>query len=68
MTLNLLFLLTQSGISLLNIVEERPRHFAFILSNPKKCEELKQKYLNGAKASALNLFQKKRHVVNRNEK
>ncbi len=53
------FLLTQSGISLLNIVEERPRHFAFILSNPKKCEELKQKYLNGAKASALNLFQKR---------
>lgn len=53
------FLLTQNGITLLNVIEEHPRHFVFILSNPKKCEKLKQKYLNGAKAIAQSLFQKR---------
>lgn len=53
------FLLTQNSIALLNVIEERPRHFIFVLSNPKKCEELKQKYLNGSKTSALDLFQKR---------
>ena len=49
------FLLTQS-ISLVEIQENRPRHFIFLLSDPDKCNVLKREYLNNASAPAREIF------------
>ena len=57
------FLLTNTGINLIDIVEDYSRHFLFILSNPELCTKLKQKYLNNAPASALELFSKREILI-----
>lgn len=56
------FLLTQ-GVSLVEIQEDRPNHFIFILSDPNKCNELKQLYLNNASAPARELFSNREILI-----
>ncbi len=53
------FMLTQNGIDLLDIQEDKYHHFSFILSNPERCEELRHQYLNSASATARELFSKR---------
>lgn len=57
------FLLTQKGLSLIDIVEDYPGHFMFVLSDLKRCTELKQQYLNNASAPALELFSKREMLI-----
>lgn len=56
------FLLTQE-ISLIDIHEDAPRHFIFVLSELDKCLQLKSKYLNGAAASAWQLFSQREKLI-----
>lgn len=49
------FLLTQ-GINLLDVIEDYPNHFTFLLSDSKKSNELKRNFLNNAVAPARELF------------
>lgn len=57
------FLLVSQKIKLLDINEDSPRHFIFILSDAPKCEELKQEYLNGGSAPAQELFMKRDMLI-----
>jgi len=57
------FLLTQVGVTLVDIIEDYPGHFVFVLSDPKRCTELKQQYLNNASAPALELFSKREMLI-----
>jgi len=52
------FLLTQ-GIPLLDVVEDAPRHYIFVLSDADRCQELKRKFQNNAPAPAQELFAKR---------
>ena len=67
------FLLTQEGVTLVDIIEDYPGHFVFVLYDPKRCTELKRQYLNNATAPALELFSKREMLIseiknrNRNE-
>lgn len=65
------FLLTQN-IQFIEIVEDYPRHFVFIFSNPEKCEQLKREYINGATAPAKQLFIQREVLIseikNKNQK
>ena len=64
------FLLTQS-ISLVEVLEDKPHHFVFVLSNSVRCNELKKLYLNNAPAAARELFSQREMLIseikNRNE-
>jgi len=57
------FLLSNEGIELLEVQEDKFHHFSFILSNPDKCEELRRQYLNGASAPAMELFSKREMLL-----
>lgn len=57
------FLLTQQDIVLLDISQDRPRHFIFTLSNPEKCADLKNQYLNNALAPARELFSNREMLI-----
>jgi len=56
------YLLTQ-GIKLVNVIEDQPRHFAFVLTDPTKCEQLKIKYLNNASAPVRNLISQREMLL-----
>lgn len=58
------FLLTDKDVSLIDIKEDKPHHFVFILSNPQKCQDLKRQYLNGASAPARELFFNREMLIN----
>ncbi|HUD05114.1 MAG TPA: hypothetical protein VMR59_03945 [Patescibacteria group bacterium] len=49
------FLLTQE-ITLIDIVEDAPNHFSFLLANPNKCDLLKHDFMNGELAPARELL------------
>lgn len=57
------FLLTQTGVTLIEVIEDYPRHFVFVLSNPERCTQLKQQYLNNAPASARQLFSQREMLI-----
>lgn len=57
------FLLTNSGIDLIGLQEDEPRHYLFLLSSSKKCTELHSKYINNTKAPVLDLFSKKEMLI-----
>lgn len=57
------FLLTQTDITLIDIDEDYSGHFVFILSNPERCTELKQQYLNNALAPARQLFVQREMLI-----
>lgn len=57
------FLLTQTGITLIDIVEDYSGHFVFLLSNVERCIELKQQYLNNAPAPARQLFSQREMLI-----
>lgn len=57
------FLLTQTGITLIDIVEDYSGHFVFVLSDPERCTELKQQYLNNAPAPARQLFSQREMLI-----
>ena len=57
------FLLTQTGIILIDIVEDYSGHFLFVLSDPERCTELKQQYLNNASAPARQLFSQREMLI-----
>lgn len=52
------------GVKLLGIIQDTHRHFIFRLSDPKKCEQLKTRYLNGASAPAAELFSHRERLIN----
>lgn len=56
------YLLTQQ-INLIDVVEDRPHHFVFLLSNTDKCGELKRNFLNNAIAPARELFSKREMLI-----
>jgi len=56
------FLLT-NNIKLVNVVEDFPRHFSFVLSDSKKCQELKISFLNNAPAPARQLFSQREMLL-----
>ncbi len=56
------FLLTQS-IPLVEVQEDKPHHFVFILSHSNKCNELKRQYLNNAPAPARELFSQREMLI-----
>jgi len=56
------YLLTQE-INLVDVIEDRPHHFVFLLSNMDKCEELKRNFLNNAPAPARELFSKREMLI-----
>lgn len=56
------YLLTQQ-INLIDVVEDRPHHFVFLLSSTDKCEELKRNFLNNAIAPARELFSKREMLI-----
>lgn len=56
------FCLTK-GINLLNIVEDKPGHFQFVLSDPKRCAQLKIEYLNNVPAPARELFSQREMLI-----
>ena len=56
------FLLTQ-GIKLVDVIEDRPHHFVFLLLNIDKCEELKRNFLNNAVAPARELFSNREMLI-----
>ena len=56
------FLLTQ-GIKLVNVIEDYPHHFIFILSNARECQELKLSFLNNALAPARDLFNQREMLI-----
>lgn len=57
------FLLTQQDIVLVDISQDRPHHFIFTLSNPGKCADLKNQYLNNAPAPARELFSNREMLI-----
>lgn len=57
------FLLTQTGIALIDVVEDYSGHFVFVLSDPERCAELKQRYLNNASAPARQLFSQREMLI-----
>ena len=57
------FLLTQPDVILLNTKTDGPGHFVFVLSDPKLCTDLKQKYLNNASAPARQLFSQREMLI-----
>ena len=57
------FLLTQTGINLIDIVEDYSGHFVFVLSDPERCTDLKQQYLNNASAPARQLFSQREMLI-----
>lgn len=65
------FALTQ-GIKLVEVIEDTPHHFIFILSNSESCLQLKNDYINGASAPAKQLFSQRETLIseikNRNQK
>lgn len=56
------FLLTQR-INLIDVIEDRPHHFTFILSSSEKCNKLKRSFLNNALAPAQELFSKREMLI-----
>lgn len=56
------FLLTNK-ISLIDIQEDRPRHFIFLLSDAAQCNELKRQFLNNASAPARELFSQREMLI-----
>lgn len=56
------FLLTQ-GISVIDIIKGSSRHCVFLLSDPKKCLELRRAFLNNALAPAQELFSKREMLI-----
>jgi hypothetical protein len=56
------FLLTY-GITLIDIQQDRPRHFIFLLSDAEKCNELKRQFLNNASAPARALFSQREMLI-----
>ena len=56
------FLLTQK-ISLVEVQEDRPHRFIFLLSDSDRCTELKRQYLNGALATARELFSQREMLI-----
>ena len=57
------YLFTQKGIILIDIVEDYSGHFVFVLSNPERCTELKQQYLNNASAPVRQLFSQREMLI-----
>jgi hypothetical protein len=57
------FLLTQ-GIQLLATIKTSNTQFSFRLSNPERCYQLKQQYMNKASAPAVDLFVSRDMLVN----
>lgn len=57
------FLLTKTGITLIQIVEDYSGHFVFVLSDRERCIELKQQYLNNASAPARELFAQREMLI-----
>lgn len=56
------YLLTQ-GVSLVDIVSDRPGHFSFFLSDLDRCNDLKRQFLNNALAPAQELFSKREMLI-----
>lgn len=52
-----------NGVNLIDIIEDRPGHFKFILSDFKKCHQLKIEYLNNASAPARELFSQREMLI-----
>lgn len=56
------FLLAK-GAKIVEVTEDRPRHFVFIFQNPDLCEELKRDYINNGMASARELFSRREELM-----
>ena len=65
------FLLSKQA-KLLDISQDRPRHFIFVFEGLNKCEELVRAYINNASAPARELFARREELItamrHRNEK
>jgi len=56
------YLLTQE-VQLVDIREDSPHHFLFGLSDPQKCIQQKQQFLNNALAPARQLFSQREMLL-----
>ncbi len=56
------FLLAR-GAKIIEVTEDRPRHFVFIFQDPAICEELKRDYINNGVASARELFSRREELM-----
>ncbi|HWY80057.1 MAG TPA: hypothetical protein VNW29_06905 [Candidatus Sulfotelmatobacter sp.] len=65
------FLLT-NNIRLIDVIEDYPRHFLFVLSDADKCILLEKDFVNNAPAPAQSLFTKREMLIsqikNKNQK
>lgn len=52
------------GIELLGIIQDRPQHFLFRLSNKSKCLDLEKAYISNAEAPAHLLFTTREMLMN----
>ena len=56
------FLLTK-GVNLLDIITEDQSRFIFLLSDPEKCELLRNDFMNNSTAPAQELFSKREMLI-----
>lgn len=57
------FLLCNEDIRLIDIIEDHPHHFIFVLSDSEKCNKLKNDFVNGGLAPAQLLFSKRETLI-----
>lgn len=51
------------GAKIIEVTEDRPRHFVFIFEDPDRCEELKRDYMNNGTACARELFSRREELM-----